>query len=299
MAVAATGFFDGVHLGHREVLARMCAVARERGEESLVVSFWPHPRSVLQQDADKLRLLTSLDEKRALCRACGVDRFEVLPFTRAFSRVSTAQFIREYLVERFGVTTLVVGYDHRLGHDRFDSVEEMMEVIRACGVEPVCVEELDLPSGAEGVGAVSSTSIRKVLMQGGVEEAERMLGYRYGLRGVVVAGNRIGRTIGFPTANMQLYEPLKLVPAHGVYAVDVEVMDTWYRGVCNIGIRPTVGLGGGRTIETHILDFDEDIYGLDLEIRFRARLRDERKFDSLEALKVQLEADRKKVRELV
>ena len=290
MAVAATGFFDGVHLGHREVLGRMCAIARSKGEESVVVTFWPHPRSVLQQDADKLRLITTLDEKRALCLACGVDRFEILPFSRDFSRLSARAFVQDYLVERFGVTTLVVGYDHRLGHDRFDSVEQMMDTIRACGVEPVRVE---------AVGTVSSTSIRGRLAAGDVVAAGEMLGYRYGLHGVVVAGNRIGRTIGFPTANMQLYEPLKLVPGNGVYAVDVEVLGEQYRGVCNIGLRPTVGLGGGRTIETHILDFDQDIYGLDLRIRFRARLRDEHKFGSLDALKDQLAADCKKVREIV
>ena len=288
MAVAATGFFDGVHLGHREVLGRMCAIARSRGEESLVVSFWPHPRSVLQQDADKLRLLTTLDEKRALCRDCGVERFEVLPFTREFSRLSAERFVREYLMERFGVTTLIVGYDHRLGHDRFDSAEQMMETIRRCGVEPVRVEAV-----SETGRTVSSTAIRGTLTEGDVEGAAQMLGYRYGLRGVVVAGNRIGRTIGFPTANMQLYEPLKLVPANGVYAVEAEVLGERYHGICNIGMRPTVGLPGGRTIETHILDFDQDIYGLDLEIRFHARLRDERKFASLDALKAQLEDDRK------
>ena len=288
MAVAATGFFDGVHLGHREVLGRMCAIARERGEESLVVTFWPHPRSVLQQDADKLRLLTTLEEKRALCRDCGVDRFEILPFTRDFSRLSAECFVRDYLVGRYGVTTLIVGYDHRLGHDSFDSVEQMMETIRRCGVEPVRVEAV-----SETGRTVSSTAIRGRLTEGDVESAAQLLGYRYGLRGVVVAGNRIGRTIGFPTANMQLYEPLKLVPANGVYAVDVEVLGEHYGGICNIGLRPTVGLGGGRTIETHILGFDQDIYGLDLEIRFRARMRDERKFDSLDALKSQLETDRK------
>ena len=288
MAVAATGFFDGVHLGHREVLGRMCAIARSRGEESMVVSFWPHPRSVLQQDADKLRLLTTLDEKRALCRDCGVERFEILPFTREFSRLSAERFVRDYLVERFGVTTLIVGYDHRLGHDRFDSAEQMMEAIRRCGVEPVRVEAV-----SETGRTVSSTAIRSTLMEGNVEGAAQLLGYRYGLRGVVVAGNRIGRTIGFPTANMQLYEPLKLVPANGVYAVEVEVLGERFRGICNIGMRPTVGLPGGRTIETHILDFDQDIYGLDLEIRFRARLRDERKFASLDALKAQLGDDRK------
>lgn len=294
MAVAATGFFDGVHLGHRQVIDQLCAVARARGEESVIVTFWPHPRSVLQQDADRLRLLTTLQEKRERCLACGVDRFEVLPFTRAFSRLSAETFIRDYLVGRFGVTALILGYDHRLGHDDFDTPEQMAEVVARCGVMPVRV-----PAVAVGAGAVSSTQIRDALAAGDVTRAEAMLGYRYSLCGVVVAGNRLGRTIGFPTANMQLYEPLKQIPANGVYAVWVDVLGRRHKGVCNIGTRPTVGLGGGRTIETHILDFDEDIYGLDLRIEFCARLRDERRFDSMEALGRQLAQDRQKAAEML
>ncbi len=294
MAVAATGFFDGVHLGHRQVLDQLCAVARARGEESVIVTFWPHPRSVLQQDADRLRLLTTLQEKKERCLACGVDRFEVLPFTRAFSRLSAETFIRDYLVGRFGVTALILGYDHRLGHDDFDTPEQMAEVVAHCGVTPVRV-----PAVAVGAGAVSSTQIRDALAAGDVTRAEAMLGYRYSLCGVVVAGNRLGRTIGFPTANMQLYEPLKQIPANGVYAVWVDVLGRRHKGVCNIGTRPTVGLGGGRTIETHILDFDEDIYGLDLRIEFCARLRDERRFDSMEALGRQLAQDRQKAAEML
>ena len=295
MAVAATGFFDGVHLGHKKVIDQLCAVARERGEESLIVTFWPHPRSVLQQDADKLRLLSTLQEKRERCLSYGVDRFEILPFNRNFSRLTTESFVREYLVERFGVTALILGYDHRLGHDSFDSTEQMMETVARCGVTPVRVEAFS--EGSDVV--VSSTQIRNALFAGEVEAAQRMLGYRYSLHGVVVAGNRIGRTIGFPTANMQLYEPLKLVPKNGVYAVRVKVLGQEYKGVCNIGTRPTVGLGGARTIETHILDFDQEIYGLDLQIDFCARLRDERRFDSLDLLKVQLRLDRKKAEEIV
>ena len=294
MAVAATGFFDGVHLGHRKVIERMCAVARERGEESLIVTFWPHPRSVLQQDADRLRLLTSLQEKRNICLSIGVDRFEVLPFSRSFSELSAGRFIREYLVEKFGVTALILGYDHRLGHDSFDSTEQMMETVARCGVEPVRVEEF-----SAGETAVSSTRIRNALVAGDVVLAQEMLGYRYGLCGVVVAGNRLGRKIGFPTANMQLYEPLKLVPGNGVYVVTAEVLGKRYRGICNIGTRPTVGLGNAWTIETQILDYDQDIYGLDISVEFCARLRDERRFDSMDLLKAQLELDREKAAGLV
>jgi len=294
MAVAATGFFDGVHLGHKRVIDQLCAVARERGEESMLVTFWPHPRSVLQQDADRLRLLTTLQEKRDRCHSYGVERFEILPFSRAFSRLSAEEFIRGYLVDKLGVSTLILGYDHRLGHDSFDSPEQMMACVARCGVKPVRVDAF-----SEGEVVVSSTQIRNALFAGDVVAAERMLGYPYSLYGVVVAGNRIGRTIGFPTANMQLYEPLKLVPANGVYAVRVEVLGQWWKGVCNIGTRPTVGLGGARTIETHILDFDQEIYGLDLRLEFCARLRDERRFDSLDLLKEQLTRDREKAREII
>ena len=294
MAVAATGFFDGVHLGHKQVIDQLCAIARQRGEESLIVTFWPHPRSVLQQDADRLRLLTSLAEKRDRCLSYGVDRFEVLPFTRAFSALSAERFIREYLVDRFGVRTLILGYDHRLGHDRFETPQQMMDTVARCGVEPVRVGAF-----TSGTCAVSSTQVRSALFSGDVAAAEQMLGYRYGLHGVGVAGNRIGRTLGFPTANMQLYEPLKLVPGNGVYAVWVDVLGRRCKGVCNIGTRPTVGQGGARTIETHILDFDEEIYGLDLRIAFCARLRDERRFDSLDLLKRQLALDCQKADEII
>lgn len=286
MAIAATGFFDGVHLGHRQVIDKMCALAREEGTESMIVTFWPHPRSVLQQDADRLRLLTTIQEKRALCEAAGVDRFEVIPFSREFSMLSAKDFVAGYLRDKLGVTTLMLGYDHRLGHDSFTSPEEMVEAVRQCGVKPVRVDEFTLG------GSVSSTVIRRLLTDGEVKQAESMLGYRYGLLGVVVAGNRIGRTIGFPTANMQLYEPLKLVPCNGVYSVWVEVLGSVYRGICNIGTRPTIGSGNARTIEVHILDFDQDIYGLDIKIEFDSRMRDEQKFDSLEALKNQLALDK-------
>ena len=286
MVVAATGFFDGVHLGHRMVIEQMRSVASEKGCGSMIVTFWPHPRSVLQQDADRLRLLTTLEEKRELCLGLGVDSFQVLQFSREFSLMSAEEFVKGCLVDQLGVSTLILGYDHRLGHDSFDSPEQMMEVVASCGVEPVRVAEFSMDEAA-----VSSTRIRNCLLEGDVKGAKAMLGYRYGLHGVVVAGNRIGRTIGFPTANIQLYEPLKLVPGNGVYAVTVEVLGERYKGVCNIGTRPTVGLGGGRTIEVHILNFDSDIYGLDLKMRFVTRMRDERRFDSLDALKEQLRLD--------
>ena len=292
--IATTGFFDGVHLGHRLVIERLVSLARERGDESLVVTFWPHPRAVLQDGARELRLLNSLEEKKELLRALGVDRVEVLDFTRSFAALTAEQYLREILRDRFGVTTLLMGYDNRLGSDRLTAAS-LKPIAGGMGMELMELSPLSFrPS--EASGEISSTQIRTALESGDIESAAEMLGYGYTLRGVVVAGNRLGRTIGFPTANMKLYEPLKLVPGRGVYVVDAEVLGKKYRGMTNIGLRPTVG-GSFTTIETHILDFDEDIYGLPLRITFLRRLRDEVQFPSLEALKDQLEKDRDCCRE--
>ena len=291
VAVVTTGFFDGVHLGHRHVLETVVSSARERGEEAVVVTFWPHPRTVLQQDARDFRLLSSLEEKKALLLRSGIDRVEVIPFTRTFAALTAAEYL-SLLRDRFGASVVVMGYDNRIGSDRKTAASLAPGVVM-----PEIVPAGAIAAGSTAVtpdnvpaGAISSTRIRKLLEEGKVEDACQMLGYRYGLYGVVVAGNRVGRTIGFPTANMQLYEPLKLVPENGVYAVEVDVLGRQYRGMCNIGLRPTVG-GGGRTIETHILDFNEDIYGLPMGIRFVRRIRDEIRFPSLEALRLQLVQD--------
>ena len=324
--IATTGFFDGVHRGHRLVIERLVSLARERGDESLVVTFWPHPRAVLQDGARELRLLTTLEEKKALLTALGVSCVEVLDFTRSFAALTAEQFLRDVLRDRFGVTTLLMGYDNRVGSDRL-TASNLRPLAEAVGIELIELESLSFraePQGtplsfraelqgtplsfrAEPQGTplsfraepqaesrnleISSTKIRKSLEEGDIASATAMLGYGYSLKGVVVAGNRLGRTIGFPTANMRLYEPLKLVPGRGVYVVEVQVLGKTWRGMTNIGLRPTVG-GTFTTIETHILDFDEDIYGLPLTITFLLRLRDEIHFPSLDALKAQLERDR-------
>ena len=291
--IATTGFFDGVHLGHRLVIERLVSLARERGDESLVVTFWPHPRAVLQDGARELRLLNTLEEKKELLRGLGVDRVEVLDFTRSFAALTAEQYLREILRGRFGVTTLLMGYDNRLGSDRLTAVS-LRPIADGMGMELLELSPLSFRAQRRNL-EISSTQIRAALENGDIASATEMLGYGYSLTGVVVAGNRLGRTIGFPTANMRLYEPLKLVPGRGVYVVEVEVLGKKYRGMTNIGQRPTVG-GTFTTIETHILDFDEDIYGLPLRITFLRRLRDEVHFPSLEALKRQLEMDREACR---
>ena len=324
--IATTGFFDGVHCGHRLVIDRLVSLAHARGDESLVVTFWPHPRAVLQDGARELRLLSTLEEKKSLLHGLGVDRVEVLDFTRRFASLTAGQYLRDILQARFGVTTLLMGYDNRLGSDRLTAAalgpiarELGMELIVA-GMRPLGTDipepsspttppiasdgplPLMWPRVATGSGMsvpkglpVSSTRIRKALEIGDIAAANGMLGYGYALEGVVVAGNRLGRTIGFPTANMKLYEPLKLIPVRGVYAVQVDVLGQTYRGMTNIGVRPTVG-GTVPTIETHILDFSEDIYGLPLRITFLRRIRNEVRFPSLDALKAQLENDREACR---
>ena len=284
--VVATGFFDGVHTGHRLVIEQLVKAAAVRGDESMVVTFWPHPRNVLQKEARSLRLLTSLAEKKEMLLSLGVDRVEVLPFTKDFSALTTGEYLR-MLMSDFGVKAVLIGYDNRMGSDA-GSADEVARTAHELGLEVIRTDMV--PSGAGY--AVSSTKIRERLEAGDVRAASSMLGYEYSLHGVVIAGNRLGRTIGFPTANMQIYEPLKLIPGNGVYLVRVETLGRQFMGMCNIGCRPTVSVGNARSIETHIFDFDEDIYGLDMKVTFVEKIRDEKKFDSIDALQRQLEIDR-------
>ena len=291
--VVATGFFDGVHVGHRLVIKQLVEAAAVRGDESMVITFWPHPRNVLQKEARSLRLLTTLAEKREMLHGLGVDHVEVLPFTKDFSSMTMREYL-QMLMERYGVRTVLLGYDNRVGSDA-TGADEVAAVAVELGLEVLRAEMVPSEKGY----AVSSTKIRERLEAGDVEGATAMLGYDYSVHGVVVAGNRLGRTIGFPTANMQLYEPLKLIPGNGVYFVKVQTLGKHYYGMCNVGYRPTVGMGNARTIETNIFDFDEDIYGLDLEVTFISRIREEVKFDSLDELRVQLEKDRAACRAVI
>lgn len=295
--IIATGFFDGVHLGHRQVIGQLVDAARARGDRSMVVTFWPHPRNVLQKDAMNLRLLSSLDEKKKMLGALGVDVVQVVDFTREFSRLTTEEYLRDYVIGRFGGKAILLGYDNKMGSNA-GSTEDIAALASSMGLDVIRCGEVR--SGTrDGEPAISSTRIRDSLMLGNVEDASRMLGYDYSLLGVVVAGNRLGRTIGFPTANMQLYEPLKLIPRRGVYLVRVETLGRMLYGMCNIGIRPTVGPGSALTIETNIFDFDEDIYGLDLRLSFLRRIRSEVRFASLELLKEQLSMDRARCEEML
>lgn len=287
MVVCATGFFDGVHQGHKVIIEALKEKAAKSGKKSAVITFWPHPRNVLQQDAYDLRLLTTLEEKKELILGLGVDYFYVVPFTREFSHLTTREFIRDYLVAKYNVSEMIIGFDHRLGSDGVQTHDDLINIAASCGVSAYTIDEYILPDDVR----VSSTRVRNALSEGRVEDSAVMLGYHYNMKGVVVLGNRIGRTIGFPTANMQLYEPLKLIPGNGVYLVKVDILGNEYKGICNIGTRPTVDNGNQRTIETHILDFHEDIYGLDMKLTFYRRIRSEVKFSGLEELRKQLALD--------
>ncbi len=284
MAVVATGFFDGVHLGHREVIRTLVSSARERGEEAIAVTFATHPRAVLQQDARSLRLLSSPQEKISLLKSLGVDRVEVLEFSREFSRFTAGEYLRDTIRARLGGTAIVLGYDNRLGSDNL--TPSLIEPLaRGLGLDVIVVPATLSPERK----LVSSTKIREALAAGRVEEAASMLGYEYPVSGVVVGGKQLGRTLGYPTANMQLYEPLKLIPGRGVYLSEVETLGGRYYGMTNVG----------DIIETHIFDFSEDIYGLDITVRFKKRLRDGQRFESLDALKVQLSHDELFCRQLL
>lgn len=277
MAVVATGFFDGVHLGHREVIKTLVSSARKKGEEALVVTFDAHPRTVLQQDAGRLRLLTTPQERERLLLSLGVDRVETIPFSKQFASMDAESYIRNVLMDKFKATSIILGYDNRLGSDML-GVKEIGNLCAGLGLKMEEVAPYVMPDGT----TVSSTRIRNSLAGGMVDYANDMLGYKYMLTGVVVSGKQIGRTIGFPTANTLPSAPLKLVPERGVYLTEVDVLGGHFYGMTNIG----------DVVETNIFDFDESIYGLELTLHFISRIRDMRTMSGLDDLKSQLSADK-------
>jgi riboflavin kinase/FMN adenylyltransferase len=292
-AVVTSGTFDGVHRGHQTILARLTEIARSSQGESVLITYWPHPRTVLSNDSMDLKLLTTLDEKIDLLEQAGVDHLIVIPFTRAFSELSSAEYIQQVLIDKIGTRKLVIGYDHRFGRDREGGFDYIQAHQNEYGFDVEEIPRQDI----EAVG-VSSSRIRSALEAGNIDTANRLLGRPYSLSGTVVKGRQLGRTIGFPTANLQVDDPVKLIPANGVYAVDVLYAGQKFSGMLNIGYRPTVA-GTHQTIETYIFDFDKDIYGEHLTLHFRAFLRPEQKFDGLSALVNQLKQDETAARKLL
>lgn len=286
--VVTIGTFDGVHLGHREVISELIQISRETGGESVVFTFSPHPRMVVTPKEDTIRLLSTLEEKIILLEAMGLDHLVIYPFTKEFAALSYADFVTGILVSKMHIHKLVTGYDHKFGHDRKGDFQALEVLARQYGFE---VEQLN-PLLVENV-AVSSTRIRQALEAGDMKKANHFLGYSYLLKGIVIEGRRLGRDIGFPTANILPVDSHKMVPTDGVYAVYVNLEEGRYEGMLNVGTRPTVNSNvDHRSIEVHIFDFDKDIYHKDISVNFVERIRDEKKFESLDKLIAQLNDDK-------
>lgn len=292
-AVVTQGTFDGVHIGHQKILDRVRNIATQKGGESVLLTFFPHPRMVLQPDDNTLRLLSTTEEKIERLRKAGIDHLLVIPFTLEFSRQSSMQFVRDVLVNTIGVKTLVIGYDHRFGKNREGSMEDLHELGQVYGFE---VEEIP-PQDIDDV-TVSSTKIRNALQESEVDVAAKFLGYHYPISGKVVAGNSLGKTIGFPTANIVVEETYKLIPNDGVYAVRVIVDGEIYGGMANMGKQPTFD-NRNHAFEVHIFDFNADIYGRIIRVEFVAHLRSEMKFSGVDALIAQLKQDENTARNVL
>ncbi|GAB6983117.1 bifunctional riboflavin kinase/FAD synthetase [Prevotella dentasini JCM 15908] len=288
--VATIGFFDGVHRGHLFLIEQVVALARQKGMRPAVITFDRHPRQVLHPDYQP-RLLSTLDEKRGLLSRTGVDVMVVLPFDTRMASFSARDFMSKVLAERLNVRLLLIGYDNRFGHNRAESFADYVEFGKELGMEV-------MQSAAYRVGEsyISSSVVREYIGEGDVEAACEGLGYRYTLEGIVVAGYRNGHRLGFPTANLSAVPEGKLIPGNGVYAVEVKLpCDNRLRmGMMNIGIRPTLG-GNELSLEVHIFDYTGDLYGQKVSVSFVKRIRGERKFASLDALKAQLEADKAEI----
>ena len=293
--VVSIGIFDGVHSGHASIMKRVVDKAAAMEGEPVIVSFWPHPRMVLGNTSQELKYLTTLQEKRTLIEQQGIQHFFVIPFTYEFSRIPACEFVKEYLVERLGMRHLVFGFNHHFGKNREGNYGNLRECAELYGFS---IEQMNpVFSGEE---QVSSSLIRDCLGKGTIEAANRLLGYPYFLEGKIVGGKQIGRILGFPTANISLGDPHKLVPVTGVYAVEVVISKEVFSGMMNIGFRPTLDrTGEGKTMEVHILNFEENVYNHDIQIRFVSRLRDEQHFNSMDELKSQLILDRERTLEIL
>ncbi|MBI0398402.1 bifunctional riboflavin kinase/FAD synthetase [Cyclobacterium marinum] len=287
--VVTIGSFDGVHLGHQKILKRINNIAKSIHGESVLVSFWPHPRMVLFPESHGIQLLYSFEEKAALLEEFGVDHLISIPFTKEFSMMESKDFIENILVKKIKTKKLVIGYDHRFGRGREGSFAHLHAEQNKYNfdLEEIPREDID------NIG-ISSTKIRKALKSGNIVKANEFLGRPYNLQGKVIEGDKIGRTIGFPTANIQLNEPNKLIPMDGAYLVKVIIDKKQYEGMLNIGMRPTVS-GERKNIEVNILNFNRDIYGQTINLELLEFLRPEKKFENLAALTEQLKIDQKKM----
>jgi riboflavin kinase / FMN adenylyltransferase len=289
--IVTVGTFDGVHLGHQHIFNRLIKTAGENKGEPVVITFWPHPRMIVHPGGTEIMLLNTLEEKIALIKRLGIKHFIVLPFNKEFSQLSSTDFIEEYLYKKIGIKGLIIGYDHRFGKDRLGDSDQLKACAEKYGfflqnVEAFCLNE----------EKISSTRIRNALLEGDVELANSFLSGNYSISGLVENGYKIGRDIGFPTANLRPDYDFKLVPLDGVYAVKVDINGHEYQGMLNIGVRPTVNKGNSnKSIEVHIIGFEGDLYDKKITLIFYKRIRNELKFKSIDELKNQLKADKEQV----
>ena len=292
-AVVTIGTFDGVHLGHQAIFKEMRRLAQEVGGETVVVTFHPHPRQVLSIGTEQLRFICSQEEKLQKFEEYGIDNVVIIPFTKEFASTPSDEFIKSYIIDRLHPAVIVVGYDHHFGKNRMGDFEMLSSLSQQYGFRTVQVEAQYIHQVA-----VSSTKIRNFLWAGNVKAANELLGYPYSVTGTVVLGNQIGRTLGFPTANLDIPDEFMMINNPGVYACQTDIDGKVYNAMANTGFRPTIGdrAAGDFIIEVNIFDFEGDLYGKTLKVWFIDRIRDEEKFSGLEALKAQLQQDREKAK---
>ena len=283
--IVTIGTFDGIHIGHQKILKDLIRTAKKENKKSVLLTFFPHPRMVLQKDVS-IRLINTIEEKSSLLEKMGLDYLIIHPFSQEFSRLSALDFVRNILANQLNTSRLIIGYDHHFGKNREGNIHQLKEysLLYDFKVEEIPAQDIDDVS-------VSSTKIRTALKDGNLKTANNYLGYHYMLNGTVVSGKKLGGTIGFPTANLEIKEPYKLVPKTGVYIIKTHINTVLYTGIMNIGFNPTV-LGKHQTIEAHLFDFNEDLYGKEITIEFIYFLREEHKFESVKELVVQLNIDK-------
>ena len=283
--IVTLGTFDGVHIGHNAILDKICKAAAQENLESVILTFFPHPRLIVSNNYD-IKLLNTIEEKASLLEKKGIQNFIVHPFDKTFSELSPREFVNQVLVDKLNIQKIIIGHDHKFGKDRAADFNDLINFGKEFGFE---VEEISAQQINEV--SVSSTRIRNALLEGNVSLAKDYLGYPYVLTGNVVKGNQLGRTINFPTANIEIPEEYKLIPKNGVYVVTINVSNQTFFGMMNIGVKPTLG-ENKRSIEVHLLDFDADIYNQKIQVHILEKLREEQKFDSFQALQTQLEKDK-------